>query len=135
MAIVTLSLGIDSIQQQVRKAITELYANAESIRLVASAVEDSVGEVLVDAAPEQLRQVAAVVRSHTAFVLLNAVNLTNKAERLETIADIQEVSDEHATRSASAQTASERDTRSASEETSPSAAAPGESSEKPAAPA
>lgn len=126
MGIVTLSLGIDSIQQQIRKTIAELYANAESIRLVASAMEDSVGEVLVDAPPEQLRQVAAIVRSHTAFVLLNATSLTNKAERLETIADIQEVSDEHETLEGRADAA----IPAAGEERTPGVEAPGESAEK-----
>lgn len=86
----TLSLNTDSIHHQVREAVGDLYSCAENVRLVAAALGDSVGEVLATADSDELRQVAAVVKTHSAGVLLSASRLASKAERLETIADFRD---------------------------------------------
>ncbi|HWA70682.1 MAG TPA: hypothetical protein VG937_00035 [Polyangiaceae bacterium] len=86
----TLSLNTDSIHHQVRKAVGELYSGAENVRLVAAALGDSVGQLLATAGPEELRQVAAIVKTHTTGVLASAAGLASKADRLECIADIRD---------------------------------------------
>jgi hypothetical protein len=93
MTNVTLSLNTDSIHHQVGKATGELYAGAENIRLVAAALGDRVGELIATAGPEELRQVAAIVKTHTRGVLVTAASLAGKAERLETIADIHDAAE------------------------------------------
>lgn len=93
MTNVTLSLNADSIHRQVGKATGELYAGAENIRLVATALGDRVGELVATAAPEELRQVAAIVKTHARGVLAIAARLAGRAERLETIADIRDAAE------------------------------------------
>lgn len=89
MANETLSLNTDTIHHHVRQAVGELYSGAENMRLVATALEDVVGALNLNAGPEGLRHAAAVVKTHTAGLLARAASLSNKAERLETIADIR----------------------------------------------
>jgi hypothetical protein len=89
----TLSLKTSSIHHQVGKATNELYAGTESIRLVATALGDRVGELIATAGPEELRQVAVIVKTHARGVLVTAAGLAGKAERLETIADICDAAD------------------------------------------
>ena len=86
----TLSLNTDSIHHQVRKTAGELYAGAENVRLIAAALGDTVGELPATAGPEALRQVAAIVKTHSAGVLASMAGLASKAERLECIADIRD---------------------------------------------
>jgi len=90
MTVATLSLNTDSIQYQVRKTTGELYAGAENLRLIAAALGDRVGELPATAGPELLRQVAAIVKTHSAGVLASMARLACKAERLECIADIRD---------------------------------------------
>ena len=89
----TLSLKTSSIHHQVGRATNELYAGTENIRLVATALGDRVGELIATAGPEELRQVAAIVKTHTRGVLVTAAGLAGKAERLETIADIRDAAE------------------------------------------
>lgn len=93
MTNVTLSLNADSIHRQVGKATGELYASAENIRLVATALGDRVGELAATAAPEELRQIAAIVKTHMRGVLVSAADLAGKAERLEAIADVRDAAE------------------------------------------
>jgi hypothetical protein len=86
----TLSLNTDSIHHQVRKTAGELYASAENVRLIAEALGERVGELPATAGAEVLRQVAAIVKTHSAGVLASMVKLASKAERLECIADIRD---------------------------------------------
>jgi len=74
----------------VRKTAGELYAGAENVRLIAAALGDRVGELPATAGPEALRQVAAIVKTHSAGVLASMAGLASKAERLECIADIRD---------------------------------------------
>ena len=73
-----------------RKTAGELYAGAENVRLIAAALGDRVGELPATAGPEALRQVAAIVKTHSAGVLASMAGLASKAERLECIADIRD---------------------------------------------
>lgn len=86
----TLSLNTDSIHHLVRKTAGELYEGAENVRLIAAALGDRVGELHAEASPEALRQVAAIVKTHSAGVLASMAGLASKAERLECIADIRD---------------------------------------------
>jgi hypothetical protein len=52
---------------------------------------DRVGKLQATAGPEALRQVAAIVKTHSAGVLASMAGLASKAERLECIADIRDV--------------------------------------------
>ena len=60
------------------------------MRLIAAALGDRVGELPATAGPELLRQVAAIVKTHSAGVLASMARLACKAERLECIADIRD---------------------------------------------
>src|SRR5690242_19534233 len=93
MAIRTLTLNTDSIHYQVRKAVGELCSSAENIRLVASAVEDTAGELPGSAPSEELRRVAAVVKTQALGMLLSAARIANKAERLKSMADVRAAAD------------------------------------------
>jgi hypothetical protein len=66
------------------------WARPENVRLIAAALGDRVGELLATAGPEALRQVAAIVKTHSAGVLASMAGLASKAERLECIADIRD---------------------------------------------
>jgi hypothetical protein len=60
------------------------------LRLIAAGLGDRVGELAATAGPEALRQVAAIVKTHSAGVLASMAGLASKAERLECIADIRD---------------------------------------------
>jgi len=75
-----LSLNTDTIHYQVRSAVADLCSGVENIRLVATALGDRVGELLITAGAEELRQTAAVVKAHSFGVLASLATLSNKAE-------------------------------------------------------
>jgi hypothetical protein len=82
-------LELDSIQSQVKTAVREVMADAEQMRLVVESVEAEAAEVFADCGVEELRRIAAVVRTHTVGVLLGAARMICRAERLETLADVR----------------------------------------------
>jgi len=88
-----LSLNTDTIHYQVRSAVADLGSGVENIRLIANALGDRVGELRLTAGPEELRQAAAVVRAYSFGVLASLATLTNRAERLATIADMRDAAD------------------------------------------
>jgi len=88
-----LSLNTDTIHYQVRSAVADLCMGVENIRLVAAALGDRVGQLPITAGPEELRQAAAVVKAHSFGVLASLATVTNRAERLATIADIREAAE------------------------------------------
>jgi len=88
-----LYLNTDTIHYQVRSAVADLCSGVENIRLVATALGDRVGELLTTAGPEELRQTAAVVKAHSFGVLASLATLSNRAERLATIADIRDAAE------------------------------------------
>jgi hypothetical protein len=47
--------------------------------------------MFADCAMDELRRVAAVVRTHTLGMILSAARMVCRAERLETIADVREL--------------------------------------------
>lgn len=91
MASEKLSLEADSIQSQVKIAVREVVADAEHVRLVVQSVEAEASAVFADCAVEELRRVAAVVRTHTLGMLVAAARMVCRAERLETVADVREL--------------------------------------------
>ena len=82
-------LELDSIQSQVKIAVREVMADAEQMRLVVQSVEAEAAEMFADCGVDELRRIAAVVRTHTVGVLLGAARMSCRAERLETLADVQ----------------------------------------------
>lgn len=88
-----LSLDADAIPRQVSEAAGELSAEAQSVRLVATALETTLLELFASASPDELRQSAAVVKAHAKSMLSAAATLLGKAERLETLADLREVAE------------------------------------------
>jgi hypothetical protein len=88
-----LLVSTESLQYQVRQTVGSLYSGAERIKLVAFALQDTVGEVFASAESEELRQVAAAVKSHAMTVAISAARLANKAERLETLADVRDAAE------------------------------------------
>jgi hypothetical protein len=84
-------LEVDSIQSQVKVAVREVMADAEQVRLVVKSVEAEAAEVFADCGVEELRRVAAVVRTHTLGMVLSAARMLGRAERLDTIADVREL--------------------------------------------
>ncbi|RYZ07653.1 MAG: hypothetical protein EOO73_11800 [Myxococcales bacterium] len=91
MASEKLSLEADSIQSQVKNAVREVVSDAEHVRLVVQSVESEASAVFADCAVDELRRVAAVVRTHTVGMLMAAARMACRAERLETIADVREL--------------------------------------------
>lgn len=79
----------DSIQSQVKSAVRELVTDAEQVRLVVESVEAEAAEMFADCSVDELRRVAAVVRTHTVGMLLASSRMACRAERLEAIADVQ----------------------------------------------
>jgi hypothetical protein len=84
MANAKVYLEVDSIQSQVKNAVREVMADAEHVRLVVESVEAEAAEMFADCAVEELRRVAAVVRTHTLGMMLSAARMVCRAERLET---------------------------------------------------
>jgi hypothetical protein len=92
MAHETLSLTIDSIHDQVHNTVRELCLAAARIRLIAAALEGT--EELFSRSPtEDLRQAGAVAKAHAAGVIMQAIEVACKAERLEALAAIGEVAE------------------------------------------
>jgi hypothetical protein len=91
MAEAKLSLEADSIQSQVKNAVREVVADAEHVRLVVQSVESEAAQMFADCEVDELRRVAAVVRTHTLGMLVAAARMICRAERLETIADVREL--------------------------------------------
>jgi hypothetical protein len=92
MAHVTLSLDADSIHDQVHNTVRELCLAAARIRLIAAALE-STDELFNHSSPEDLRQAGAVAKAQAMGVLLHAIEVACKAERLEATAAIGEVAE------------------------------------------
>jgi hypothetical protein len=92
MANAKVYLELDSIQSQVKTAAREVMADAEHVRLVVKSVEAEAAEMFADCGVEELRRVSAVVRTHTLGMLLGAARMMCRAERLEAIADVREMS-------------------------------------------
>jgi hypothetical protein len=92
MANAKVYLELDSIQSQVKTAAREVMAEAEHVRLVVKSVEAEAAEMFADCGVEELRRVSAVVRTHTLGMLLGAARMMCRAERLEAIADVREMS-------------------------------------------
>jgi hypothetical protein len=90
MARETLSLPIDSIHDQVHNTVRELCLAATRIRLIAAALEGT-EELFSHSPTEDLRQAGAVAKAHAAGVIVQAIEVASKAERLEAIAEICEV--------------------------------------------
>jgi hypothetical protein len=88
-----LSLDADAIPRQVSDAAAELSAEAQSVRLVATALETTLLELFASASADELRQSAAVVKAHAKSMLSAAATLLGKAERLETLADLREAAE------------------------------------------
>ena len=93
MANLTLTLNTDTIHYQVRRTVGELCSSAEKIRLVATSLEDTAGELPSTAPGDELRRVAVVVKTHALGMLLSAARIANKAERLQTMADVRASAD------------------------------------------
>jgi hypothetical protein len=92
MAHEALSLNIDSIHDQVRNTVRELCLAAARIRLIAAALKRT-EELFSHSPTEELRQAGTVAKAHAAGVLLQAIDVASKAERLEAIAAICEAGD------------------------------------------
>lgn len=90
---VRLSLDADAIPRQVSDTAAELSAEAQSVRLVATALEATLVELFASASPDELRQSAAVVKAHAKSMLGAVATLLGKAERLETLADLREATE------------------------------------------
>jgi hypothetical protein len=86
-------VSTNSLHYQVRQTVGSLHSGAERIKLVALALQNTVGELFARAEPDELRQVAAVVKSHAMGVALSAAQLANNAERLETLADVRDAAE------------------------------------------
>jgi hypothetical protein len=93
MANAKVSLELDSIQSQVTTAGREVMADAEQVRFVVQSVEAEAAQMFADCAVDELRRVAAVVRTHTLGMMLSAARMVCRAERLETIADVRDLAD------------------------------------------
>jgi hypothetical protein len=91
MANAKVYLEVDSIQSQIKTAVREVMADAEHVRLVVQSVEAEAAEIFADCAVDELRRVAAVVRTHTLGMILSAARMVCRAERLETIADVRDM--------------------------------------------
>jgi hypothetical protein len=79
----------DSIQSQIKAAVRELMTDAEQVRLVVVSIEAEAAEMFADCGVEELRRVAAVVRTHTAGTMLAAGRMACRAERLDAMADVK----------------------------------------------
>ena len=90
---VRLSLDADAIPRQVSDTAAELSAEAQSVRLVATALETTLVELFASASPDELRQSAAVVKAHAQSMLGAVATLLGKAERLQTLADLREAAE------------------------------------------
>lgn len=82
-------LEADSIQSHIKTAVRDVIADAEQAGLVVASIEAELAEMFADCSVGELRRIAAVVRTHTLGLLLNAARMIGRAERLETIADLR----------------------------------------------
>jgi hypothetical protein len=72
-------------------ALHELASEAETLLLIAEAVEDRATGIASNAQPQKLREMAALVKSSALQLGLAAANLVGTAERLRLIAELVDV--------------------------------------------
>jgi hypothetical protein len=69
----------------------ELAGDAESLLLIASALEDRATGISNTAHPQKLREAAALVKSAALQVAIGAANMVGAAERLRFVAELAEI--------------------------------------------
>lgn len=87
----TLTVELDGITARVRRTVSGALADADRLRLESTAIGNVVGGLAGGAEPEEIRTVSAQLRSAAAGMLMGAARLHSAAERLETIAEIEEL--------------------------------------------
>lgn len=83
------SLDREAIQFHIKGAVREVLADAEQVRLVVTSIQAEVGQMFADCSVDELRRVAAVIRTHTVGLMLTAARIAGRAERLHVIADLR----------------------------------------------
>ncbi|HEY5376469.1 MAG TPA: hypothetical protein VIK01_22470 [Polyangiaceae bacterium] len=71
----------------------ELASEAETLLLIAEAVEDRATGIASNAHPQKLREAAALVKSSALQLVMAAANLVGTAERLRLVAEFVDVDD------------------------------------------
>ena len=71
----------------------DLATDAETVLLMASALEDRASGIPNNAAPQKLRELSALVKSAGLQLTLAAANLVGSAERLRLVAEFGETPD------------------------------------------
>lgn len=74
-------------------ALHELASEAETVLLIAEALEDRATGIASNAHPQRLRETAALVKSSALQLGMAAANLVGTAERLRLVAEFAEVTD------------------------------------------
>ena len=69
----------------------DLATDAETLLLIATALEDRASGIPINAEPQRLRETAALVKSAALQIGLSAANLVGAAERLRLVAEFVEV--------------------------------------------
>lgn len=82
---------VDSIQSHVKSAVRDVVNDAEQAKFVIASVENEVSQMFADCSVDELRRIAAVLRNQTIGLILNAVRMSGRADRLEAIADLRSV--------------------------------------------
>jgi hypothetical protein len=80
---------VDSIQSHIKSAVRDVVNDAEQAKFVIASVEDEVAQMFADCSIDELRRIAAVLRNHTVGMILSAVRMSGRADRLEAIADLR----------------------------------------------
>ena len=84
---------IDTPSFLVGAVLHDLAAEAESVLLLASALEDRATGIASNARPQQLRETAALVKSAALQLGMAAANVVGSSERLRIVAEFSEVED------------------------------------------
>lgn len=80
---------VDSIQSHIKAAVRDVVNDAEQAKFVIASVEAEVSAMFADSSIDELRRIAAVLRTHTTGMIQNAVRMSGRADRLEAIADLR----------------------------------------------
>lgn len=83
----------DSSRFLVGAVLHDLAADAESLLLLAHALEDRACAITSVARPQQLRETASIVRSAALQLVQAAASMVGSAERLRIVAEFHEIAD------------------------------------------
>src|SRR5262245_16846684 len=87
----TIEIECDTLSALIRRSVSGAIRDADRLKLEATALGDVVGGLAGGSEPDEIRSVAVQIRATARSIISGATELCATAERLETIAEVEEL--------------------------------------------